>query len=204
VNTLLQPQPGDFACVPMGGDEGIAVSLAERLAGAGRSAEYGHAFVYMGELDIRPGSAWLHGSGGRGCYVIEAAPGGAHWRSLGDDPLARYGDSGLWSTGALVLADAQRTAVSNAAIMALGTPYSWLDYAWLAAHHLHIPVPGLRASIAASGSMICSQYVDWCYQSAGIHLFAGGRWTGDVMPSDLAALIVQWRHPSKPGGSWLS
>jgi hypothetical protein len=37
--------------------------------------------------------------------------------------------------------------------------------------------------------MICSQLVDQCYQDAGVHLFADGRWPGDVTPADLYRLI---------------
>ena len=71
----------------------------------------------------------------------------------------------------------------------MGVPYSFADYAALAAHRLHIPAPGLREFIGSSKSMICSQLVDQCYVDAGVHLFRDSRWPGFVTPAALAGLI---------------
>lgn len=162
---MTEPLWGDFACVSMGGAGGKLIGLAERLNGDAFS-QYQHAFVYIG-----------------GGQVVEAEPGGARAA-----PLAGYGAI-LWSTGSVPLTSKQRQGICMFARQYIGTPYSWLDYAALAAHRLHLPVPGLRGFIDSTRSMICSQLVDKCYQDAGVHLFADNRWNGYVTPAALAGLI---------------
>jgi cell wall-associated NlpC family hydrolase len=162
--------PGDFAVTSVAGTTGRLISLGERLCGDGFT-QYDHALIYTGDG-----------------HIVEAEPGGARCRAITD---ANCGYQLCeWSTGLVPLTTAQRTAVCAAARSYIGTPYSWPDYAALAAHHLHLPAPGLRAYIASTGHMICSQLVDQCYQDAGVHLFADGRWPGYVMPSDLAGLLA--------------
>ena len=41
--------------------------------------------------------------------------------------------------------------------------------------------------------MICSQLVDATYLTAEVHLFDDGRWSGDVMSSSLANLMLDPR-----------
>jgi hypothetical protein len=38
--------------------------------------------------------------------------------------------------------------------------------------------------------MVCSQSVSWCYDQAGVHLFADGRLPGLVAPNDLLLLGI--------------
>jgi cell wall-associated NlpC family hydrolase len=152
-------EPGDFGLVPMSGRAGRLIRLGQLLDGDG-FADYEHAFVYVGNDTI-----------------IEAEPGGA--RSA---PLNYAGV--LWSTGIINPTDAQRAAIVNAAQSYIGTPYSVLDYFAIAARRMHIPVPYLRAYIASTGHMICSQLVARCYADAGCPLF-GDEWTGYDTPGDL-------------------
>jgi hypothetical protein len=163
---MTVPKPGDFAVVSAGGYAGRLVQIGEWLNGAGAFDVYQHAFIYTG----LPGDK----------AVIQAEPGGA-----GYAPLTVHAKT-LWSTGHFDLTTGQREAIVQAAIGYIGTPYSWLDYFALAAHRFHIPAPHLRAFIKATGSMICSQYVDRCWQAGGVQIFADGRWNGDVTPPDLA------------------
>jgi cell wall-associated NlpC family hydrolase len=157
-------QPGDFAAVAMDDAVGHLIEFGEWLNGDG-FGQYAHALVYVGDGQI-----------------VEAMPGGALMR-----PRAVQ-DGDLWSTGVLPVTQDQREAIVAAANRYLGVPYSFADYAALAAHRLHIPVPGLRAFIADTGHMICSQLVDQCYADAGVHLFTDGRWPGYVTPKELANL----------------
>jgi uncharacterized protein YycO len=162
----MTPQPGDFAVVSVGGAAGFLIRAGEWLNGRG-FAQYEHAFVYVG--------GWL---------VVQAEPDGAAERPMSAHRLI------LWSSGLVDLDGEQRARVVAAATGYVGTPYSFLDYLALLAHRLHVPFPGLRAYIASTGSMICSQLVDQCYRDAGVELFAGGRWPGYVTPADLAGVLT--------------
>ena len=162
---MTEPLQGDFACVSMGGAGGRLIGFAERLNGDAFS-QYQHAFVYVG-----------------GGQVVEAEPGGARAA-----PLKGYGAI-LWSTGRFQLTADQRRGICMFARQYIGTPYSWLDYAAIGLHRLHVPAPGLRRYIGSTRHQICSQLVDQCYADAGVHLFADGRWPGYVTPADLAAVI---------------
>lgn len=161
----VNPQPGDFAVVPMAGEIGKLVKLGEWLNGTGFD-EYQHAIIYVGDG-----------------MIVEAEPGGAR-----HVPLPAYPYS-LWSTGRIPLTDDERKRIVNTALSRVGVPYSFLDYFALAAHRLHIPAPGLRGYIASTDHMICSQLVDLCYQHGGVPLFSDGRWNGYVTPADLARLL---------------
>jgi hypothetical protein len=161
----VTPEPGDFAVVSAGGLAGRAVAFGEWLNGDGFGT-WEHAFVYIG--------------GGR---IIQAEPGGAN-----EAPLSGHAHI-LWSGGVIPLTDPQRKAVCDAARGYLGVPYSFADYAALAAHRLHLPVPGLKAFVASTHHQICSQLVDQCYADAGVHLFKDSRWPGFVTPAALAHLL---------------
>jgi hypothetical protein len=164
----VTPQAGDFACVSMGGEGGRLIALGERLCGDAFT-QYQHAFIFIG-----------------GGQIVEAEPGGARAA-----PLGGYGNI-AWSTGKIPLTAQQRAAICAAALRCTSprpVGYSWLDYLAIAAHRFRLPVPGLRAFVASSGHMICSQLTDMCYQAAGVHLFTDNRWNGYVTPADLAGLI---------------
>ncbi|MBB4924820.1 hypothetical protein [Kitasatospora kifunensis] len=152
----------------MSGEIGRLIRLGQWLNGDG-FANYEHAFLLVGDDE-----------------VIEAEPGGVRQASL-----AEYGASRVrWSSGRIEMTDDQREAVVAAAHRYLRVPYSFLDYAALAAHRFRVPGSSLlKGYVADTRHLICSQLVDQCYQDAGIHLFNDGRWPGYVTPADLDRLI---------------
>ncbi|MFF7635565.1 hypothetical protein ACFZB9_20775 [Kitasatospora sp. NPDC008050] len=148
----------------MSGDIGRLIRLGQWLNGDG-FANYEHAFLMIDDDTL-----------------AEAEPGGVR-----QAPLAEYGVTRIrWSSGTIELTDDQREAVIAAARRYLRVPYSFLDYAALAAHRFHLPgSPLLKGYVASTRHLICSQLVDQCYQDAGVHLFDDGRWPGYVTPADL-------------------
>ncbi len=176
------PQAGDFACFHEDNTAGAWIAAGEYLNGDGTRASYfQHAGIYIG----MPDAAAPHG------YLMAAQPGGARLSPLRAGQMDDSLNPGvLWSSGRIALTPPQRTAVVSFALACKGVPYSPSDYFALAAHRLHVPVPGLKDYIASSGHMICSQLVDWVYMKAGVHLFSDGRWPGYVTPANLAGLIL--------------
>jgi cell wall-associated NlpC family hydrolase len=167
---MITPQPGDFGLTQIHGRVGKLIRAGQWLNGDG-FFDYEHAFVYVGEGQ-----------------VIEAEPGGARLASLTEYNVSAV----LWSTGAIGTTEAQRASIVAAARGYIGTPYSFLDYASLAAKRLHLWAPGLHSYVRSSGHMICSQLVAKCYFDAGCALFPG--WTGDVTPGDLCNLVRSKAH----------
>lgn len=157
-----EPQPGDIGLVRVQGRIGALIRIGQWLNGDGWTS-YEHAFVYVGDDRI-----------------VEAEPGGAVLGYLGeyaDRPIA-------W----LRCPDGHGPSVADAARDLIGQPYSWLDYAALAAHRLHIPVPGLRTFIGSQGHLICSQLCDVAASRGGWRIFRDGRWPGYVTPGALEDL----------------
>lgn len=165
-------QPGDFAAVRVHGTVGRLIRLGEILNGDG-FRDYEHAIFY---------------AGGPADLILEAEPGGAQLRPFHYDPA-----DVLWSTDnpRLALWAWQQAQALPIARKYRDVPYSFADYAALAAHRLHLPAPGLRDFVADSRHMICSQMVDQCRRDLGSHLFVNPpRWNGYVTPADLANLIL--------------
>lgn len=160
------PRPGDIGLTSIHGEAGHLIRIGQWLNGDG-FGPYEHAFIVLPDHQL-----------------IEADPGGAAIRPLNTHAAARtvyvYPDG---------LTDQQRTAICDAARKYKGVPYSFADYAALAAHRLHLPVPGLRSYVASTGHMICSQLADRAYLDAGIHLFQDGRWPGFATPMALWDLL---------------
>jgi len=165
--------PGDFAVIPIAGPVGKLISVGEWLNGSA-FGDYDHAEIYVGMAD--PNAPYG--------YTMGAYPGGARLC-----PVLPRQKGWLWSSGKLDLTADQREQIVRNALACKGIGYSAADYFALAAHRLHVPVPGLREYIKDSGHQICSQLVDWCYMKAGVQLFADGRWEGYVTPADLAGLL---------------
>jgi hypothetical protein len=156
------PMPGDIGLTQISGSVGKAIRVGQWLDGDGY-ADYEHAFVYTGA--------------GR---IVEAEPGGAL-----DSLLSRYDPARIaW----LRCPARNRVAVAEAAKAYVGVPYSFLDYAAVGMHRLHIPAPGLRSYIESTGHLICSQLVDRAAMDGGWHLFTDSRWCGYVTPGDLWGL----------------
>lgn len=167
--------PGTIGLVPMGGDAGRLIRLGQWLNGDGL-ADFEHAFVYLGDAGI---GNIAHG-------IIEAKPGGARILPL-------HYESVHWCEGIASLLPPGADVMSVARPLA-GVPYSAADYFALVAHRLRVPVPGLRAYVASSGHMICSQLADELYNRLGCHIFIDGRWPGYVTPGMLYQRDLQLRE----------
>jgi cell wall-associated NlpC family hydrolase len=155
------PKPGDFALVAIRGWAGRVIKFLQYLNGDGWSP-FQHVVVSLGDGT-----------------VIQAEPGGAQIV-----PLSTYDGTNItWSDWDLT--DEQRAAIVAAARKFVGVPYSWLDYAALIAHRLHLPIPGLRRFLASTGDVICSQLADWAWQLGGVQIFADHRWVGYCTPASL-------------------
>ncbi|MEU2874722.1 hypothetical protein ABZ769_37075 [Streptomyces olivoreticuli] len=162
------PAPGDIGLARMDGSTGTLIRIGQWLNGDGYGA-YEHAFLVL-----------LEGQ------LLEADPSGVRVR-----PLLDYAHTNVLYVCPPSLTQQQRQAICAAARRYIGVPYSFLDYAAIAAHRLHLPVPGLRGYIASTRHTICSQLVDQCYQDAGVRLFADGRWPGYVTPMALYNILVR-------------
>jgi cell wall-associated NlpC family hydrolase len=174
--------PGSFFLTRIGGRTGWWVGTAQAVCGM--PSRWTHAGVVLG-----------------GGTIIQAQPGGAVIAPLAD--LLRRPH--VVSDAPVRLAVAQfarglshplqvdayehdlRADVVDAARAFEGIPYSFADYAALAALHLHAPSTRLRRYVQASGHLICSALVDRVYSDVGIHLYDDGRYPGDVTPADLDA-----------------
>ena len=160
--TNSHPPAGWIGVCPTGGAGGKLIEIGEWLNGEGFK-DWEHAFVSIG-------------SG----LLVQAEPGGAQVARVTDHPVVH------WCENIAALATpAQLAAIANAAKHYVGTPYSPEDYFALALHRFRIPAPGLRAYIASSHHMICSQLADQCYADAGVRIFTDNRWPGYVTPLSL-------------------
>lgn len=171
------PLPGTIGLTQITGDAGKVIRVGQwAVAKLDRVRE------------IRPGEDWadyqhafLHLGGGQ---IIEAEPGGARIRDVFE-----YTDVYWCDRIAGQYTPEQLARVADYARDYEGTPYSFLDYAAIAAHTLHVPAPGLREYIQSTEHLICSQLCDVAYQDAGLHLFTEPkRWPGYVDPLDLYLL----------------
>jgi hypothetical protein len=162
------PQPGDFGLVRITGWAGWGIRIAQVLYGDGWSP-HEHAFIVMGT------------------DLIEAEPGGARVQLMSEYGTTKTNPSLVFSN--LPLTASQRAGIVHKATELVGTPYSWLDYASLALHRLHIRPKFVVNRVRSSKHLICSQLVDLCYDYVGMHLFQDGRFEGDVTPGDLWKLI---------------
>jgi hypothetical protein len=168
---MTVPQPGDLAACSAGGAAGKIVHALQLAAGGGKYAEYEHVFVYLGDG-----------------MVLQAEPGGS--RIV---PMTVHAKT-IWSTGIINIPDEARARVPVVARALEHVPYSYLDYASVGAHRLHIPAPHLRAYIRDVGHMQCAQLADEFMRRLGVHLYADGRWPGDVIPCDIARLLAETAH----------
>ena len=206
------PPPGSFGLATIQGVGGAVIAGLQALTGDG--SRFTHAFVVVD-----------------GGSVVEAVPSGAQLAPLAkyterarvyadvrftDAPvqaaLADFeGYSSLDQADPLadqILAGQRdayernlRAALSATARNLVGTPYSFADYLALAALHLKLPVPRVRAFVASSGHMICSQLVDAVYCRNGLHLFTDGRPSQDVTPGDLDRYRVEVLERLQPRGA---
>lgn len=158
--------PGLIGLTQISGDVGKGIELGQFLNGEGFE-RWEHAFVCLPDNQI-----------------LEAEPGGAVIVPM------HYADENVyWCEGLYKLLPPLLThsdlLLNNTANQLKGIPYSFLDYAALAAHRLHIPASQLRAYISSTDHMICSQMADEFYLRLGAHIFTDDRWNGDVTPAGL-------------------
>jgi hypothetical protein len=173
---LAQPRPGDFCCKPISGPVGVGITVGQWLDGD-RFQFYDHTEIYVGQAD----DAGPYG------YTVSTYPNGSGKRALPCQPAQLPGS--LWSSGLIDLTGTQRVDITDWALAHQNIDYAFIDYGALVLHALHVPAPGLRAFIAGTGHMICSQYVDAAYRLNGVELFPDKRWEGYVKPGDLAKLL---------------
>jgi cell wall-associated NlpC family hydrolase len=163
----ITPQAGDFVLVDIRSDVGKLIHFLQWLNGG--KGHYEHVATYDG-----------HGG------LYEATP----RNGIMHNPLSEYDPKSLfWSTGIIKPTNDQRALILATAKKCIGIDYSFLDYVALAAHHFHLWAPGLKHYIGTTKHMICSQFVDYCYNQAGIQLFTGV-WPGYVTPDDLYQLLL--------------
>lgn len=165
---MTEPPAGTVVLSRIRGFVGVLIKIGQLLNGD--ASEYTHALLSLGD-----GTA------------IAAYPGGARIVSLSGEEI----DHGPLGYVEVPLTDDQRAKVVEIARSFLGTGYGWLDYLVLAAVRLGIPSDKLRAYVASTHTMICSQMIDEIFQCAKIHLFKDGRPSGDVTPGDLAELALE-------------
>jgi uncharacterized protein YycO len=163
-------QPGDFAVVHIPELAGTMVHVMQQISGG--HGHYEHAI-----------------QGVDGGMIVEATPEGAVLL-----PMHYPAEHVAWSTGHVDVTAGQRELIVAAARSYVGTPYSFLDYAAIAAHCWHLWAPGLKSYVASTRHQICSQLVDACQQAGGVQLFADHRWNGFVRPDDLAGRIGAVPH----------
>lgn len=172
----MTPGPGWIGLTRIKGEVGTLIRFGQWLNGDGFSV-YEHAFVATfpdgnSTFPYSPGPMW----------IAEAEPGGAKHVPLHYD-LNKI----AWikpPNGVL----GYNTALE--AVNMVGTSYSFLDYFALAAHRIHLPVPGLQEYVADTGREICSAYADEAARRAGWHLFNDNRWPGYVTPGALRKLAA--------------
>jgi len=161
LDTIYQPQPGDFFLVQIHGRPALSIGVGQALTGDW--SRFWHAGIvgYNGQ-------------------TYAAHPGGAS-----ATPLAEVMADRPLAFSRFDLTDTQRAAIVAAAARRVGTPYSFLCYLSIALITFHVRPKWLLDYVKGTGHMICSQYVDQCYYDAGVNLFDDGRFPGDVTPGDL-------------------
>ena len=179
-------KPGDFFLVSFDGKNpnledpkkwalnGGLIRLGQWANGDG-FGQYEHAAMYLGNNKVVEAS-------GQGTVISDY-----HYQD----------DDTYWSTGIIEPTDAQRAKMVEAGTGYVGTPYSWPDYAAMAAVRFKLPLSSrfLKDYVSTSKHMICSQLVDQIYQDADYHLFDDHRWPGYVTPADLYNLLESKRTP---------
>lgn len=186
METAFPDKPGLIGLVPVSGELGKLIHMAQWLNSHPRRQwldperypRLEHAFTYLGDGTLIESEM----TGARIRPVSEYRPGDIYWCH------------GIYST----LEPGQGEKVAAAAREFEGTPYSFTDYTALLLRRLHISAPKLRAYIASTHHLICSQLCDTAHALAGRPLF-DGRWPGYVTPYDLYALDRSITHPGPVG-----
>lgn len=170
INDVRALLPGDVGFSTIGGRVGWWVNLGQAMLRD--ASRWSHAFIVLENGEC-----------------LEAMPGGARIVPV----VRRLGRE--YAYARLPLTRLQRQEVDRIGRSLVGTPYSFADYAALAAWEWNLPGRNLlRSYVSSSGHMICSQLVDYALCRAGFHLFDDGRLPQDVTPGDLfyATEMLGW------------
>lgn len=177
IESVADLEVGDVGFYVIAGRVGGVVSFGQWLIDAvallrGRPVEgswFTHAYIVVAKLP------------GGDAEILEAMPGGARRVRIGGG--GRIGPG--YGYARVPLTDTQRAAIPRVADALVGTPYSLLDYVSIAMLHLGLPRALVAGRVRDSGHMICSQLVDYLLCRVGLHLFADGRVSQDVIPGAL-------------------
>jgi len=185
------PEPGDVGLTWITGWTGFWVSLGQWLAGDGGLWPW--ARIRQARKLIRiasgkkvklprgfPTHAFVVLPNG---MIFEAQPGGARIGSM-----TRYAGRPILFAK-IPLTNEQRDRVLPIATSLVGTPYSFLDYVYLALWRFGFRPVWLRDAVKTSGHMICSQAVDKVEEMIDMNLFTDARLNQDVTPGDLFELF---------------
>lgn len=178
-------RPGDIGFGPSGGAVGWIPRLGQRLLNEEtviRKRRAEHVFVVTGQ------SLFIGG----GVPIVEAMPSGARYVTDMKD---------RWTSEYFYIRPTDdedvATRIANFAIMMIGTPYGFSDYAALALKHHGIELDWLNNYISRTDSngypkrAICSQLADQAMTKAGICVFNDGRLSQDVTPGNLAGQMIE-------------
>jgi hypothetical protein len=176
INRIEDLRPGDIGFGPIGGHVGMLIRAAQGIADGG--SPYQHVFVVVERATRAYDSVGSMADGWFGPEAVEAMPGGA----IRVDISNRWTKQFCYVRPDYQYAE-QAGLVAQSAIEQIGTPYSYLDYLALAAHHIGLPVPHLDKYITSSRHMICSQLADKVLTDNDWHPFSDKRLPQDVVPS---------------------
>lgn len=147
---VINPQPGDYACVQiptvnfLGFRVPNVVGLLIRLFTRSR---FDHAFIYVGSDYSRDSKTPM---------IVEARPHGAVIAALSEYD----GDLIVWSQDDLT--PEQRTEIVAQAVARVGTPYGFLDIAYIGLARLGLSWGWLLRRVETQRRLICSQLVAVC------------------------------------------
>jgi hypothetical protein len=131
-----------------------------------------------------------------GTRIVQAMPSGAEEIEIGQE---HWTDRYVYVRPAYLDAGVSALEAAAAARAYIGTPYSFLDYAAIALHHIDpvwrispesVNSQPLARYIRSTGHMICSQLADQALTDAGFHVFDDGRLPQDVMPCELYRKLI--------------
>lgn len=187
----IDAEPGDVGLTWITGWTGLWVSLGQWLAGDGglwpwSRIRQARKLIYIAsgkKIKIPrgfPTHAFTVMPNGQ---IFEAQPGGARFISM-----TRYADRPVL-LAKLPLTNLQREQIVDVALRYVHTPYSFLDYVYLALWRVGMRPKWLQDAVKDSGHMICSQAVDKLAEEVGMNLFTDARLNQDVTPGDLFELF---------------
>jgi hypothetical protein len=194
VTTLADLQRGDLVFGPISGAVGAGIGLAEILLAPYRDKLTFKAWWrnrHCGTI-TQPASADFYlgsvsGGSGVGPMMAQAEPHGYEQIELGRE---HWTSDWTFIRPSYVGYQANDVAAEADAMVRAKIPYAFEDYAAIAAHRSHLPVPHLDRFISATGPgglpkrAICSQGVDAQLTLAGIHVL-DGKIPQDVVPAEL-------------------